>query len=298
MTAGERPSSESLRFCILGALEVRPPARRRPVTVRQPLQRAVLATLVLRAGQLCPRDWLVEALWGTQGPADPASTLRTCVYGLRRSLGALGSRLQTGPGGFLIAAGEAEVDLRLYRALDARAQVAWDRGDAAAAAWLLAEALRLWREPALRDLPCTPLIDGAKARLLAQRAATEETWLDTQLALGRHRDLVPRIRALAQQDPGREHVWAQLMLALYRCGDTAGAMRAYAAAQDALLAEYGVGAGPELAEMRRCIIAGSARWSTAGPWRAAVIIMAPHAALRWAKSARTLMSLVDCLGTG
>ena len=127
MTAGERPSSESLRFCILGALEVRPPAHGRLVTVRQPLPRAVLATLVLRAGQLCPRDWLVEALWGPQGPADPASTLRTCVYGLRRSLGTLGSRLQTGPGGFLIAAAEAEVDLQLYRALDARARVDAER---------------------------------------------------------------------------------------------------------------------------------------------------------------------------
>src|ERR1700680_765297 len=165
MTAGERPSSESLRFCILGALEVRPPAHGRLVTVRQPLPRAVLATLVLRAGQLCPRDWLVEALWGPQGPADPASTLRTCVYGLRRSLGTLGSRLQTGPGGFLIAAAEAEVALQLYRALDARARVAWDRGDAAAAARLLGEALRLWREPAMRDVRCAPPIDGAEARL-------------------------------------------------------------------------------------------------------------------------------------
>jgi DNA-binding SARP family transcriptional activator len=69
------------------------------------------------------------------------------------------------------------------------------------------------------------------------------------------------------------------MLALYRSGDTAGAMHAYAAAQDALLAEYGVGVGPELVEMRRCIIAGSPRWSAGQFWRAAVIVMAPHAAL-------------------
>ncbi|MDQ2876505.1 MAG: AfsR family transcriptional regulator, partial [Actinomycetota bacterium] len=111
--------------------------------------------------------------------------------------------------------------------------------------------------PALSDLPGTPLAAAEKARLLVQRAATEETWLDTQLALGRHHEVVPRIWALARQYPLREHVQAQLMLALHTSGDTAGALRAYAAARDALAAEYGASPGPELAEIRRCIIAGS-----------------------------------------
>jgi DNA-binding SARP family transcriptional activator len=258
MSTSESATGELPRFCILGPLEVRAPAGRPPVRVSPPLQRAVLVTLLLRAGEACPRAWLAEALWGRQGPADPASTLRTCVYRLRRSLGNdLGSRLRTCRGGFLIVAAEEEVDLRAYLAMDARGRLAWDRGETAAAAELLGAALRLWREPALRDLPCTPLAAAEKARLLVQRAATEETWLDTQLALGRHHEVVPQIWALAQQYPLREHVWSQLMLALHRSGDTAGAHRAYAAASDALAAEYGASPGPELAEIRRAIITGT-----------------------------------------
>jgi DNA-binding SARP family transcriptional activator len=257
MSPSKKATSLSPKFCILGPLEVRLPAGRRPVTVSQPLHRAVLATLLLRAGEPCPRSWLAAALWGAQGPADPASTLRTCVYGLRRSLGKdLADRLQTYRGGFMIAAAEGEVDLHSYLALDARGRLAWDRGEHRAAAELLGAALRLWREQALKDLPSTPLGAAEKARLLVHRAATEETWLDTQLALGRYAEIVPQIWALARRYPLREHVWAQLMMALHASGDTAGALRAYAAAQDALYAEYGASPGPELAEIRRSITAG------------------------------------------
>jgi DNA-binding SARP family transcriptional activator len=257
MTACERPDSESLKFCILGPLKVRlGPGR--PITVGPPLHRAVLAALLLRAGQPCPRDWLTEAVWGTQAPAKTASTLRTCVYGLRQFLGDdLGGRLRTYPGGFLLDLAPGEVDLQEFSSLDARGHLAWDRGETAAAAALLGEALRLWRKPALAALPGTPLMAAGKARLVSQYAAVQETWLDAELELGRHHEVVSQIWALARHDPLREHVWGQLMLALYRGGDAAGALCAYSAAQAAVAAEYGVEPGPELAELRRCIIAGS-----------------------------------------
>jgi len=263
MTASERAHSEALKFCILGTLKVRSGAGRF-ITIAPPLHRAVLASLLLRAGQSCPRDWLAEAVWGTQVPAKSASTLRTCVYGLRQFLGEdLCDRLRTSPGGFLVHAAPGEVDLQKFSSLDARGHLAWDRGEAAGAAALLGEALRLWRKPALAALPDTPLMAAEKARLVSQYAAVQETWLDAQLELGRHHEVVSQIWVLARQDPLREHVWCQLMLALYRCGDAAGALRAYSSAEAALAADYGVEPGPELAELRRRILAVSL--PTSGP---------------------------------
>jgi DNA-binding SARP family transcriptional activator len=52
--------------------------------------------------------------------------------------------------------------------------------------------------------------------------------------------------ALAAEHPLREHVQAQLMLALYRTGREADALEAFRAARARLVAEIGSEPGPEL----------------------------------------------------
>jgi DNA-binding SARP family transcriptional activator len=167
---------------------------------------------------------------------------------------------QAGPraGGYLILAGGSEVDLIAFRTLSQAGRAAWDRGDAALAARKLEEARRLWRGGPCPDLSATPAVTAELDRLHQERLDAEDTWIDARLALGQHYEVARDLREMLAADPLREHGWAQLMLALAQCGDQAGALDAYDTARAVIVAEYGSGPGPELADVRRQVLAGAA----------------------------------------
>ena len=48
-----------------------------------------------------------------------------------------------------------------------------------------------------------------------------------QLRFGHHREWVARLEAMVADEPLRERRWGLLMVALYRCGRQADALRAY-----------------------------------------------------------------------
>jgi DNA-binding SARP family transcriptional activator len=250
--AGGRP-----RFLILGPLTVCGEDGT-PVPVSAPLQRRVLATLLLHAGQPCTGRWLARAVWGENLPGDPGETLRTVLRRLRRSLGPAGSCLKSPDNGYtyMFSAGDGEVDAGLFEDLASRGRIAWYGGDTPAAAGLFAAAARLWQAPALADVPPTAAVTGARDRLLRAREDVEDLWRDARLALGGHSAVIGEMRDLLGLDPLREHAWAQLMVALYRDGRPAEALAAFRQAEAALHGEYGTGPGPELTELRGQITAG------------------------------------------
>jgi DNA-binding SARP family transcriptional activator len=232
--------------------------------------------LLLHTGQVCPRDWLATAIWeaplpsgrgrstgpGRQAPRGNAA-LHSAIYGLRRDLGELAGRIETrqaGPraGGYLIAAADGEVDLLVFRAMSQDARAAWYRGDIQRASLALSEARHLWRGPPLAGLPATPVVAAETAALHQERLDVENMWIDARLALGHQREVALHLRELLAAEPLREHWWAQLMLALFRCDDRAGALEAFAAARAAIAAEDGARPGPELTEMHRQVQAGTA----------------------------------------
>ncbi len=259
-TATQTQAAPAL-FRVLGPLEVSTPCGESVAVRRQ--HRATLTALLLHAGQFCSRAWLIPTVWETPPESGPAS-LRAAIYGLRRALGdPLANRIQThqaGPraGGYLIMAVGAEVDLLAFRALSQAGRAAYERGDAALAARELGEARRLWRGRPFPDLPPTPAVAAELDRLREERLDAEDTWIDARLALGQHHEVARDLREILAADPLREHGWAQLMLALARSGDQAGALEAYDTARAVMAAEYGSGPGPELAEMRRQVQAGAA----------------------------------------
>jgi DNA-binding SARP family transcriptional activator len=218
--------------------------------------------MLLQPGHVCPRSWLTETLWGERPPG--SSALRTVIYGLRQELdpAGLGARIQTRqagplPGGYLILAEAAEVDLHVFRALAEAGRAAWYHGEAQQAAALLAQATLLWRGPPLADLPATRLAASETSGLCRELRDAQDTLMDTQLALGRHEQAVQQLRAALSENPLREHTWAQLIVALYRNGRKEEALRAYAAAREALVSEYGSEPGPELVDLRRRVLACS-----------------------------------------
>ncbi|HUJ07859.1 MAG TPA: AfsR/SARP family transcriptional regulator, partial [Streptosporangiaceae bacterium] len=209
-----------MRFNILGPLQIIDDDSR-PVTVSRRLHRCTVATLLLNAGQPCSTSDLISVLWGDEPPLSPDVSLRSCIYGIRKLLPDHG-RLRTHPAGYLIAAGPDELDLHGFQDLAGQGRAALDAGDPRAAAGVLADALDLWREPALADLPaCT-----GRDRLLDQRKEVAETLVDARLALGWHRQVLAELREVVAADPFREHAWAQLITALYRSGARAEALAA------------------------------------------------------------------------
>jgi DNA-binding SARP family transcriptional activator len=232
-------------FRILGPVEVFGDDGE-PIVLAQRLQRRLLAELLLHARQPRSRTDLIAALWGDSPPSGSGgSALRSLVHATRRALGQYGARLETWPAGYAVLAHDDEHDLAAFRDLAGRGQAALDAGDATSAAHLLAEALRLWRQPELADLPLTP----ARHRLLDEFRTARADLIDARLALGQHRSVLADLRAMVAEDPLHEHSWAQLMMALYCAGSRAEALGCYRDIRKALALGHGIDPGPELRDL-------------------------------------------------
>ena len=92
-----------------------------------------------------------------------------------------------------------------------------------------------------------------------------ETRAEADLMLGRHGELVGELEALCREHPLRERLWELLMLALYRAGRQAEALRAYTEARDYLVDELGIDPGPALRELEARILAQDPSLAAAGP---------------------------------
>ena len=70
------------------------------MTPARPKQRALLALLLLRRGEVVPGAQLIEALWGEEPPGTAQTALHGHVSSLRKLLGA--DRIRTRPPGYLL----------------------------------------------------------------------------------------------------------------------------------------------------------------------------------------------------
>ena len=87
------------------------------------------------------------------------------------------------------------------------------------------EALALWRGEPLADVADEPFAAAEIRRLEELRLTAAELAIDADLAAGRHHEVVGELEALLAEHPLRERLHAQRMLALYRCGRQAEALR-------------------------------------------------------------------------
>src|SRR5262249_28878297 len=85
--------------------------------------------------------------------------------------------------------------------------------------------------------------------------AAEEDRIEAELLQGHHADVVAEVESLASEFPLRERLQAQLMVALYRCGRQADALRAFQSARKTLTEELGLEPGPELRRLEAPILA-------------------------------------------
>ena len=116
------------------------------------------------------------------------------------------------------------------------------------------EALVLWRGAPLADVADEPFAGGEIRRLEELRLRAIELAVDSDLAGGRHREVVGEIEAAAAEEPLRERLHAQRMLALYRSGRQADALEAYRDFRGTLVEAIGAEPGPDLRHLHEAIL--------------------------------------------
>jgi YVTN family beta-propeller protein len=245
-----------MRFGVLGELVVWDD-RGVPVDVPGPSRRALLAILLLHAGELLTGDRLIDELWGERAPATAAKSVQMHVWRLRKALGGGtgNGSLVTERGGYALRVEPGQLDLEVFERLLSKGRVALADGRPEAAAAVLAEALALWRGPPLVEFADQRFARDAIARLEELRLEAVEARIDADLMLGRHRALIAELESLVVANPLRERLRAQLMLALYRCGRQADALAVYRETRKLLDQELGLRPGVELARLEHAVLA-------------------------------------------
>ena len=242
-----------MEFGLLGPLVVR--AGGVPVMVSASKQRVLLAALLLRANEVVAAGELAEAVWEGSPPETARVTLQNYVKRLRRVLGPAGyERIVTRPAGYVIEVGPGELDVARFAELRAGGLAAARAGVWEAAAAQLSAALGLWRGQPLADVPSQVLAVAEVPRLAGMRLETAEARIDAELHLGRHREVIAELQALAAAEPLRERLHELLMLALYRSGQQAAALAAYLHARRELIDKLGIEPGPGLRELNQKIL--------------------------------------------
>jgi DNA-binding SARP family transcriptional activator len=241
-----------MEFRILGPLEA--VAEGRPVPLGGGRQRAVLALLLLHAGEALSVDRMVDELWGDGAPPTAAKMVKNAISGLRATLVEGRALISTEPHGYTLRAQPGAIDAERFAHGVEEGRAALAAGDPRRAAAALREALALWRGPALADLAYESFVQSEAARLEEERLAALEARIDADLALGRHAALIPELEALVRDHPLRERARAQLMLALYRSRRQARALEVFQAARRDLVEELGIEPGRELRELHQAIL--------------------------------------------
>jgi class 3 adenylate cyclase len=177
---------------------------------------------------------------------------KTLEPGLGR--GAASRVLLTRAPGYLLRVEPEQVDALRFERIVREAKERRAAGDLAGASVLLDEGLSLWRGPALADFAYEPFAQAEIARLEELRLTALEDHSELEMAFGRGGELVAELEALVAQNPLRERLRAQLMLALYRAGRQAEALEQYQAARRVLVDELGIEPSSALQHLEKAIL--------------------------------------------
>ena len=242
-----------MEFRILGPLEVAEGDRQ--LQVGGTRERALLAILLIHAGEVVSAGRLIDELWGSELPGNPANALQVVVSRVRKALegSASPSRLVTRKPGYVLDVRPDELDAGRFGRLVEEARRAGPGGQPRGLS-LLKEALGLWRGPALAEFAAQGFAREEIARLEEERTRAVEMKAEAELALGRHAELVAELRALVAANPLRERLRGHLMLALYRSGRQGEALRVFQEGRSVLVDELGVDPGPDLQELHQQIL--------------------------------------------
>ena len=222
------------------------------LTPQGPRERACLATLAILAPEPLSTERLASELYRDTETSDPRNAVQAVVSRLRKALGQSAGSVETTANGYRMV--DVELDLDAAEEL-LRAALGADGPDEGAR--LLSEAGALWAGSTLDALQ-GEVIDAERVRLDELRADAEDAVFEQRLAAGGDGQdvaLVNELEAAVRAQPLRERRWEVLMVALYRQGRQADALRAYQRARTLLLDHLGLEPGPSLSGLEARILA-------------------------------------------
>ena len=224
------------------------------VPIGGPRQRLVLALLILHAGETVSTDALVDGVWGDSPPDAARRTVQAYVSNLRRALETVRTdTLVPRPPGYALTVDPEVIDARRFRQDVDRARGAIE-SDPSLAARLLRDGLALWRGSPFADLAGSPSLRPEITRLEELRRNAIELRIDADLDLGRHHHVIGELETLVAEHPLSERFACQLMLALYRSGRQADALRVARRTRTTLGEELGIDPSPEIRDLEQAIL--------------------------------------------
>ncbi|MEU8619398.1 AfsR/SARP family transcriptional regulator [Streptomyces sp. NPDC048623] len=270
---------------ILGGLSVRENGVSITPTAAAPRQ--VLAVLAASADQTVPVSVLMAELWPSGAPRGARAELHSHVAGLRalvadalhegRPRGAAGGGTGGGrgadtgrggadggrtaetvlaaqSGGYRLDTGGGSHDVWQFERAAGAGYRAMEAGDLSRAALRLGEALALWRGEPYAGVAAGPRLRAETVRLTASRLSVLDQWVEAQLGLGRHAEMVPELATLVARQPVNEALHAQFMVALLRSGRTEDALDVYRRLSGALAADGGREPSARLRRLHRSLL--------------------------------------------
>jgi len=255
----EAAGDSQLHFAVLGAFRVDRDGAE--VDLGPRLQRTLLAILVVEAGHVVPVDRLLDLLWRDEPPAAAIASVQAYISQLRRVLEpdraprAPARVLVTQDPGYVLRVADSQVDALRFQALARQAHNDLAAGQPVAAATRLEDAFALWRGDPFAEYAAESWAVPAVARLTEAHDLAAEDRIEAWLALGRHAEAAAELEAMVQARPLRERRWGQLIVATYRCGRQADALRAYQRCRTVLAEELGLEPGPELRRLEAAVLA-------------------------------------------
>ncbi len=217
-----------------------------PIRLGGPKQQAVLALLVAARGQVVSRSTVIMGVWGEDASDDRQRSFHTYVSNLRSLLGA---PIERRGDGYRIDPATIRADAWEFEDAVERCRTDLAATPAESAAQLR-EALGWWRGLPYLEASEAEGLHAEISRLEDLRVDAVELRADADLRLGRHEEVVTELDALVLEYPLRERLRTLQMLALYRSGRQAEALRAYERAREFFVEELGLDPSPELAVLQ------------------------------------------------
>ena len=215
--------------------------------------RAVLSAMAVRPGEVLSADQLAEVLWQDEPPASWAKVVQGCVVRLRKVLGP--GSIETLPSGYRLTMAHDQIDAQRFERATERARALLNASDDAdRAAFVLGEALSLWRGQALGDVEEWGPGRIEAGRLDELHREAEELYVEASLRSGHSEKVLARAQTLVHEQPLRERRWALLALAQYQAGQQNEALITLRRVRKVFNRDLGVDPGPELAQLEQAML--------------------------------------------
>ncbi len=215
-------------------------------------QRTLLALLAYEAPNSVSEDRIVDELWPGMDVSDPHAALQVVASRLRKAIE--GDVVVHASGFYGLKVPHLTVDIDRFRrhVKEGQQLAALDRWPEAAERFRTA--LGQWRGSPFASFAGYGFAEEATRVLDEERLVAVEASLEAELALGNYALSLAELTRQTDAHPLRERLWRLLMLAQYRAGRQADALRSYQQASTILGEELGIAPSKELSDLEERIL--------------------------------------------